>query len=111
VQPPPLVPFSLASKWVQVEETQVLVDDNMRRKWEVEKDEKEKIEALVATSKSALGDLSRIIDGSMVELARSAEEYARLSLSGSFSAPWRRQSGFWNSGAREWRRKELVWSC
>jgi hypothetical protein len=72
---------------MQVEEDQVLVDNNMRREWEAAKNEKERTEALVATSKSALEDLSHIIDGSMVELAQSAEEYARLSLSGSFSAP------------------------
>jgi ElaB/YqjD/DUF883 family membrane-anchored ribosome-binding protein len=70
-----------------VQEAQVLVDDNMRGSGRSAKDEKERIEALVATSKSALGDLSHSIDGAMVELARSAEEYARLSLSGSFSAP------------------------
>jgi hypothetical protein len=63
------------------------VDDNMRRQWEAAKDEKERTEALIATSISTLENLSDTIDGSMVELARSAEEYARLSLSGSFSAP------------------------
>jgi hypothetical protein len=57
-----------------VEEDQVLVDNNMRREWEAAKNEKERTEALVATSKSALEDLSCIIDGSMVELAQSAEE-------------------------------------
>ena len=63
------------------------VDDDMRKQWEAAKDEKARTEALLVTSKSALEDLSRIIDEAMEELARLAEEYASLSLSGSFSAP------------------------
>ena len=63
------------------------VDDNMRKQWEAAKDDKERADALCATSKSALEDLSRTIDEAMDELAQSAEEYARLALSGSFSAP------------------------
>ena len=63
------------------------VDDNMRKQWEAAKDEKERTDALYATSESALEDLSCRIDEAMSELAQSAEEYARLALSGSFSAP------------------------
>jgi chromosome segregation ATPase len=63
------------------------VDDNMRKQWEVAKDEKERTDALLATSRSALDDLRRSIDDAMDELARLAETYACLSLSGSFSAP------------------------
>jgi hypothetical protein len=76
------------------------VDDNMRRKWEAAKDEKERTEALVATSKSALEDLMCIIDKSMVELARSTEEYARLSLSGSLSAPLEKAIWLLKQGCR-----------
>ena len=72
--------------WEQVYEAQLSVDDNTRTQWEAAKDE-ERTEALLATSKRALGDLSQIIDEAMDELARLAEEYASLSLSGSFSAP------------------------
>ena len=39
------------------------------------------------TSKRALEDLGRIINDAMDDLAQSANEYAHLSLSGSFSAP------------------------
>lgn len=63
------------------------VDDNMKRQWDAAKDKKEMTEALVATSESVLSDLSHAMDEAMDELARSAEHYACLSLSGCFSAP------------------------
>ena len=84
---PHLSHFHLYSTWEQTYGAQLSVDDNTRRQWEAAKDEKERTEALLATSRGALGDLSHIIDEAMDELARSAEEYASLSLSGSFSAP------------------------
>lgn len=79
--------FHLRSEWVQVQEDQKWVDDNMKKKWETAKDEKEKSNALVAASTTALDDLGRIIDEGMDALAELAAEYAGLSLSGSFSAP------------------------
>ena len=85
-QHPHLFHFHLRSKWVQVERTQVSVDDDIKKKWEAAKDEKERTEALVATCNGALEDLGRIMDDAMDELALLAAEYARLSLSGSFSA-------------------------
>jgi hypothetical protein len=84
---PHLFHFHLRSEWVQVQDAQVSVDNNMKRRWEAAKNEKQKTEALFATSKRALGDLSRIINEALNELAQLAAEYARLSLSGSFSAP------------------------
>ena len=78
--------FHLWSTWEQVHETQLSVDDNMKRQWEATRDEKERTDALLATSNSALEDLGRIIDEAMDELARLTEEYARLTLSGDFSA-------------------------
>ena len=84
---PHLSHFHLYSTWEQVYEAQLSVDDNMKKLWEAAKDEKERTEVLLATSKRALGDLSSIIDEAMDELAQLAEEYASLSLSGSFSAP------------------------
>ncbi len=84
---PHLSHFHLHSTWEQVHEAQLSVDDDMRKRWEEAKDEKERTEALLATSKSAVEDLSRIIDDAMDDLAGLAEEYANLSLSGSFSAP------------------------
>ncbi len=84
---PHLSHFHLRSTWKQVHEAQLSVDDSMRRQWKAAQNKKERTQALIATSESALGDLSGIIDEAMDELARLAEEYARLSLSGSFSAP------------------------
>jgi hypothetical protein len=84
---PHLSHFHLRSTWEQGYEAQVSVDDDMKKQWEAAKDEKERTDALVATSETALEDLSNIIDEAMGELARLAEEYARLSLSGSYSAP------------------------
>jgi chaperonin cofactor prefoldin len=65
----------------------VSVDDNMKKQWEAAKDEKEMTKALAITSKRALDDLSRVMNDAMDELARLAEDYACLSLSGSFLAP------------------------
>ena len=64
---------------------QEAVDDDMKKKWEAAKDEKEKTEALIATSKCILGSLGYAMDEGMDELVQLAEEYASLSLSGCFS--------------------------
>jgi hypothetical protein len=70
-----------------VQEPQVSIDSDMKRQWEAAKNEKEKTDALAETSQRALDDLTRIIGEAMDDLARLAGEYARVSLSGSFSAP------------------------
>ena len=70
--------FHAFAKWVKQ------ADDDMKKKWEAVKDEKEKAEALIAASDRTLGDL---IDEGMDELGQLAEEYADLSLSSSFSGP------------------------
>jgi len=67
-------------------DTQVLVDENMKKKWEVAKDEKEKTAVLIETHGKALYDLDRVIIGATDNLAQLVEQYARLALSGSFSA-------------------------
>ena len=105
---PHLSHFHLYSTWEQVYEVQLSVDDNMRKQWEAAKDEKERTEALLATSKIALEDLSHTVDEAMIELVRLAEEYMSLSLSGSFSAPL--EKAVWlletavqgNRGERSW---------
>ena len=79
--------FHLRYTWEQVYEAQPSVDYNMRKQWEAAKGEKERIDAVLVTSKSALEDLSRIIDEAMEGLAQLAEDYAHLSLSGDPSAP------------------------
>ena len=79
--------FHSYSEWVEQQEPLETVDDDMKKKWEAAKGEKEKKEALVAASECALDDLGSTIDKGMDELERLAEEYAGLSLSGSFSGP------------------------
>ena len=70
--------FHAFAKWVKQ------VDDDMKKKWQAVKDEKEEVEAVVAASERTLVGL---IDEGMDELAWLVEEYAGLSLSGSFSGP------------------------
>jgi hypothetical protein len=76
----------LKRRWVLEADTQISIDCNMKKKWEVAKDQKEQLEVLIETSKRALSDLRCTLDHATDELARLTEEYANLSLSGSFSA-------------------------
>ena len=72
--------------WEQLTDTQVSVDQDMKMKYEAAKDGKEKTAALVEASERILHDLNRIISGATSEMEQLAERYAKLSLSGSFSA-------------------------
>ncbi len=79
--------FHEFAKWVQKEESQVTVDEKMKTQWEEAKDEQGKTEALLAGSQRTLDSLSSTIGVSMDALKGLQEEYAGLSLSGSFSGP------------------------
>ena len=59
--------------------------DEGLKKWEEAKAEKQDAELLIATYESTLGDLNEAMDRTMGALARLAEDYAALSLSGPFS--------------------------
>jgi len=74
-------------EWVQVQETKVSIDDNMKKQWETAKDEKERSKVLLIFSDNALDKLSRVMGEDLEELTRLAGDYAGLSLSGCFSAP------------------------
>jgi hypothetical protein len=74
------------SKWEQVLDKQVSVNQDMKKRWEAAKDEKEKAAALLAASNKVLNDLNQVVSRATTQLAQLAERYARLSLSGSFSA-------------------------
>ena len=63
------------------------VDEEMKTQWEAAKDEKERTEALLAGSQRTLDSLSSTVEAGMDALEELQEEYARLSLSGSFSGP------------------------
>jgi len=69
-------------RWEQVLDTQVSVDQDMK-KWEAAK---EKTTALIEAGERALNELKQVVDHGTNDLAQLAEEYAALSLSGSFSA-------------------------
>jgi len=72
----------------------VLVDNVMKKRWKVAKNQKEKTEALMASIKYILGNLIYAIDKGMDELMWSAEEYARLSLSGCSLGPLEKATQF-----------------
>jgi len=79
--------FHAFAKWVEKQEPQVMVDEEMKTKWKEASDEKEKTEALLAVSQRKLDSLSSTIEAGMDALEELQEEYARLALSGSFSGP------------------------
>jgi len=72
--------------WEQLIDTQVSVDQNMKKKWEAARDGKEKGAALIGASEKVLHDLNQIISRATNDLEQLVERYADLSLSGSFSA-------------------------
>jgi len=93
---------------VHVIDTQVLIDDNMKRKWESAKDGKEKIAVLVKLHAKVLDDLNQVINRTTSDLAQLVERYARLSLSGDLSAQGETLSRFWNRITQPWRVKTSV---
>jgi DNA-directed RNA polymerase subunit L len=73
-------------KWVETVDKQVAVNPEMQKRWENAKDDKEKNEVLLASYEEALNGCNQHIDEATQGLARLAEDYSYLSLSGSFSA-------------------------
>ena len=74
------------SMWGQVIDTQVLIDQNVKRKWAAAKDGKGKMAVLNAFRERVLRDLNQVIDSATSDLARHVERYTLLALSGNFSA-------------------------
>ena len=72
-------------KWAQLVDTQVSVDQDMKKKWETAKDEKEMTAALIETQRQVLHDLDQAIARDTDNLEQLVKRYARLSLSGSFA--------------------------
>ena len=73
--------------WEGIIDKQVLVDENMKKKWEAAKDGKEKTEALIAGHEKVLNELNQVTERATNELAQLVEDHAQLALSGNFSAP------------------------
>lgn len=74
------------STWEQIIDTQVLIDQDVKRKWVAARDGKGKLAVLNARRDRVLRDLNQIINGATDDLAQHVERYTRLSLSGNFSA-------------------------
>ena len=73
--------------WEKANDTQVLVDQNMKKRWEEAKDGKENTTAIVVAGQKAVSDLDQAINSAINNLAQLVERYARLSLSGNIAAP------------------------
>ncbi|KZV68359.1 hypothetical protein PENSPDRAFT_634475 [Peniophora sp. CONT] len=73
--------------WIEVPDTQVEIDHNMKRKWEEAKEGKERNEVAMAALQKAHDNLATAIVEGTDKLTELASEFSNLSLSGSFSAP------------------------
>ena len=74
------------TRWVQVQDTQVKIDEELRAKWEAAKNARARKEILKESVLATLGDLNKAVDDNTEELAQLAADYANMSLSGSFAA-------------------------
>src|SRR5258706_13483319 len=79
--------FHAFSKWVQKQEPQVTVAEEMKTKWEAARDEKERTKELVGGAQRKLNSLSPTLEPAMDARRRLQEKFVRLSLSGSFLGP------------------------
>lgn len=73
------------SVWKMIEEDERVVDKKAKKKYLEATNEKDKKEAMKERAQKAIDELTREIEGAITQLGRLAEEYANLSLSGSFS--------------------------
>ena len=64
-------------------DNQVLIDEDMKKKWEEAKDGKERTVALIAVNEMALHILKHVGDYATGDLVQLMEQYADLSLAGS----------------------------
>ncbi len=70
-------------------DSQVLMDENMKKEWDEAKDRKERIATLIAVNEMVLHGIKQVINSALGELVQPVEHYARLSLAGSCSAQMR----------------------
>ena len=68
---------------------EVLVDEDMKKKWDKAKDKKETIMTLTAINEMVLHEVNQAIDHAMSDLAQLVERFDSLSLAGSYSAQMR----------------------
>lgn len=67
-------------------DSQVLVDEYRKKKWDLAKDEKEATTALIAINEVILRGFNQVINCATSNLVQLVEQYAHLSLVGSCSA-------------------------
>ena len=67
-------------------DNQVLVDEDMKRKWDKAKDRKERTAALIVVNEMALHILNQVSNCATGDLVQLVKQYADLSLVGSCSA-------------------------
>ena len=67
-------------------DTRVLIDQDVKKKWETAKDEKGKMAVLVTFREKVLQELNHGINGSIGDLAQLVERYSYSTLSGGFLA-------------------------
>ena len=73
------------AKWERVTDTQVLVDQDMKKKWETAKGKKGKTAVLVTFRERLLHKLDQAINGGIGDLAQLVGRYSKLALSEGFS--------------------------
>jgi IS1 family transposase len=66
-------------------DNQVLVGEDIKKKWDEAKNGKETAAALIAVNEMVLHDLNQVINRATGDLTHLAERYSRLSLAGSCS--------------------------
>jgi hypothetical protein len=72
-------------EWQQIREEQVSVNEDMKKKWKEAKGVAEKTAALIEAREKARIELDQVVSKTTNDLVRLAEEFAGLSLSGSYS--------------------------
>ena len=65
---------------------QVLIDEDIKKKWDKAKDGKDTTTTLIAVNEMVLRELNQIINWAMGDLVRLVERYGCLSVAGSCSA-------------------------
>ena len=94
-------------QWVKVIDKQVTVDQNTKKKWDDAKNGRERTAALIQAGEKALKGYKDVIDGATNDLAVLADEYAQLSLSGSFSAQLEKATGLLEQKYKGMEEKEV----
>lgn len=72
--------------WREVPDVHVKIDEGMKKRWNEAKEDKERKEAALEALRATSVNLTSALETGLTTLSELAAEYARLSLSGSFTA-------------------------